>query len=331
MTTDDPGQPHGPWKRRLLVYRAWLSEVLRSRGFLFLFVCIGGDFCRLSFAVPRRGCSSLAAQVEAVLFVTFYADVTEGRYGMLEHFFPDVALPAHCPSRQVDQHLGLVNGFMQQAAQHRESVSAPARLPATQGTMAEAQETFHEPILINAPPVRVGCPYGTYIRAHVKAHVKSQIPPTLPLLAMPALVNPLVKMFALSCPISMIQSHLSLSRTRTLGSGTHSLLGWNPTLRPLEQTWAPDKQARRARLTRKDSLTGTRASRSLARTHREAPITSPDSHAPSSSRPPPASGPLNLLLAQCFVVHESASASTANVPLPSQTRLVLGPGELLHL
>lgn len=99
------------------------------------------------------------------------------------------------------------------------------------------------------------------------------------------------QMFALSCPISMIHSHSSLSRTRTLSSSTHSLLGWNPTLRPLEQTWAPDLQ--RSKL---DSQTDTQGltyrygsfslTRSLARTHREAPITSPDSHAPSSSRPP---------------------------------------------
>lgn len=102
--------------------------------------------------------------------------------------------------------------------------------------------------------------------------------------------QPVSQMFALSCPISMIQSHLSLSRTRTLGSGAHSLLGRNPTLRPLEQTWAPDLQ--RSKL---ESQTDTQRldlqvrellAHSLARTHREAPITSPDSHAPSSSRPP---------------------------------------------
>lgn len=39
VTMDDPGRPHGLWKRRLLVYRAWPSEELRSRGFLFRSVC----------------------------------------------------------------------------------------------------------------------------------------------------------------------------------------------------------------------------------------------------------------------------------------------------
>jgi hypothetical protein len=101
-----------------------------------------------------------------------------------------------CTSRQGDQHL---DSFMQQTAQHRAfcSTCTPTKPAAwtmrAQSTIAEAQETSSESILINAPPVRVGCPYGTYIRAHVKSHVKSQIPPTLPLLAMPALAKPLVK------------------------------------------------------------------------------------------------------------------------------------------
>lgn len=67
-------------------YRKYCARVV------FSFSLCAPEVIRLSFAVPRRGCSSLAAVVQVVLFVTFYADVTEGRYGMLEHFVPT----SHC-------------------------------------------------------------------------------------------------------------------------------------------------------------------------------------------------------------------------------------------
>lgn len=100
--------------------------------------------------------------------------------------------------------------------------------------------------------------------------------------------QPVSQMFALSSPISMIRSHPSLSRTRTLGSGAHSLLGLNPTHRPLEQTWAPDLQ--RSKLeSRTDTqrLTYRYGSFSLTRSHAWGGAHHlADSHAPSSSRPP---------------------------------------------
>lgn len=109
--------------------------------------------------------------------------------------------------------------------------------------------------------------------------------------------QPVSQMFALSCPISMIHSHLSLSRTRTLGFGAHSLLGVNPTHRPLEQTWAPDLQ--RSKLesqTDTHRLTYRYESFSLTCSHAWGGA----HHLAEFARPllfkaPPASGPLNLL------------------------------------
>lgn len=162
-----------------------------------------------------------------------------------------------CTSTEAgNQHL---DSFMQQAAQHRASVllcSTPPKPAAwmmrAQRSIAEAQETSHEPILINAPPVRVGCPYGTYIRAPCQVPCQVPDPADAASSGHAGPGQPVSQMFALSCPISMIHSHLSLSRTRTLGSGAHSLLGCNPTLRPLEQTWAPDLQRSKLERARQD-------------------------------------------------------------------------------
>lgn len=153
----------------------------------------------------------------------------------------------------------------------------------------------------------------------------SQIPPTLPLLAMLALVTRW-SMFALSCPISMIHGpfpilgcleHPSVIPVSGLSdpfpSGTES----HPSTRLL-----PSKHGRQnMRTSRLEGQTDTRRLthlQVLTRPHAWRGVYHlADSHAPSSSWAPLHQVPWAYMYRtySCMRLH----ASTANVPLPSQT------------